>query len=469
MAVVTVLPASAVTDREMEEARTIATKAYLRYANNGSGYLDEVNAKTMADLEKSLKAKEKENIKAFKAIKVPSDYASWDKEKLVAFWSGTALNTSGLIPEGKAARTRIRKQIGAMKISAPKATDPAPPETSGKESPDGTTTSAEGSTAVAPEAVASDTLGSFDPALQDQDILADQKALAEDAENRSLEKEENSTWVYVVILCVLIGVVIWLATYAAKIMKRQNRDDEREDAGNNPAPEMVSEISKGEREEIDETIHRLNTRLRSEQERCIEISRNAERIKLENDRLQQRYDKLLGERNQLIQQINDLKIRIEKAEAVAKVASQGETEDVRPIRKCDEVLPDLESRQEERQQKPKQPASAQTAKDILHVIYLGRTNADGIFVRADRRVSPGNTVYRLDTEDGLVGTFHVVELPVVTRMVLERPVEMLSHGCVAENLADTAGMSGIVTEDSGTAIFENGYWRVLRPSRIHYE
>ena len=36
------LQATAVTDKEMEEARTITAKAYLRYANDGSGYLDEV-------------------------------------------------------------------------------------------------------------------------------------------------------------------------------------------------------------------------------------------------------------------------------------------------------------------------------------------------------------------------------------------------------------------------------------------
>lgn len=69
----------------------------------------------------------------------------------------------------------------------------------------------------------------------------------------------------------------------------------------------------------------------------------------------------------------------------------------------------------------------------------------------------------------MVGTFHVVDLPVVTRVVLENPREMLSGGCVAKDIDDTLGATSIVTEDSGTAIFENGYWRVLRPSRIRYE
>ncbi|MDE7402106.1 MAG: hypothetical protein K2M87_01690, partial [Muribaculaceae bacterium] len=87
IAVAAAIPVSAVTDREMEEARAITAKAYLRYANNGSGYLDEITAKSMSELESKLKAKEKENLAAFKSVKVPSDYASWDKEKLVEFWA----------------------------------------------------------------------------------------------------------------------------------------------------------------------------------------------------------------------------------------------------------------------------------------------------------------------------------------------------------------------------------------------
>lgn len=39
-AVVAALPAAAVTDKEMDEARAITAKAYLRWANNGSGYLE---------------------------------------------------------------------------------------------------------------------------------------------------------------------------------------------------------------------------------------------------------------------------------------------------------------------------------------------------------------------------------------------------------------------------------------------
>lgn len=448
VSIVGTMPAWAVTEREMEEARTIAAKAYLRYANNGSGYLDDVSARTMAELEKNLKAKEKENIKAFKAIKVPGDYASWDKAKLVEFWGTKAFETAGLIAEGKGARPRVRKQINAMAISAP-----APAEKPEQKTEEQKTEE--------PAAAAEPVADTPQPAMQqnpapesaiaEQDILADQNAIAEDAKNRSLEKEENSTWIYVVILCVLIGVVIWLVTYAAKIMKRQgDADRERDNVRDTRAAQGMSA---SEREEVEETIHRLNKRLHDEQERNIETSRAAERLKLDNERLKERFDKLMAERNALEAELRDTKERLAAAMRAEK------NRDVEEPRKIVEAS---------RQQAPA-PQPQKVDPEVLRVIYLGRTNSEGIFVRADRRVSPGNTVYRLDTEDGLVGTFHVVELPVVTRMVLERPVEMLSHGCVAKDLADTAGATGIVTEDSGTAIFENGYWRVLRPSRIRYE
>lgn len=83
------IPALAVTEKEMEEAKAITAQAYLRYANDGSGYLDDFRATSMAQLESKLKAKEKENLKAFRSVKIPGDYASWDKAKLLEFWGVT--------------------------------------------------------------------------------------------------------------------------------------------------------------------------------------------------------------------------------------------------------------------------------------------------------------------------------------------------------------------------------------------
>lgn len=409
----------AVSDREMEEARAIAAKAYLRYANNGSGYLDEVNARSIAELQKSLKAKEKENIKAFLAIPVPKDYATWDKTKLVEYWGSTAFQAAGLIEEGKGARPRVRKQIMAMSVSAPSAAAPA--ETSAEAAPaPAEAASAEASVAELPAEAAAD------PAAQQADILADQKAIEDDAKNAAPESQNsgsNSTWIYVVILCVLIGVVVWLVTFAAKVMNRQpdaagKNDDEAEEV----------------RAKARQAIASYKEKLAAHED----VERELKAREQEHVRREQ----------QLLARIADLEEKLSKAEA----------------RSYREPAPAPAPAPA-----PVQPAPAPVQEEILHVIYLGRANSRGIFVRADRRLSPGNTIYRLDTEDGLVGTFHVVDNPAVTAIALEHPLEMLSGGCSALDIEDTVGATSIVTESSGTAIFENGYWKVLRKSSIRYE
>ena len=118
------LMALAVTQKEMEQARTIAAKAYLRYANDGSGYLDDLNPTTMEELEASIKTKEKENIKAFKAIPVPTDYKDWNKDKLLEYWAVTAFQNKGLLEKGRGGRIRARSQINKMTIAPPQPETP---------------------------------------------------------------------------------------------------------------------------------------------------------------------------------------------------------------------------------------------------------------------------------------------------------------------------------------------------------
>lgn len=441
-------PAFAVTEREMEQARTIAAKAYLRYANDGSGYLDEVKATSIAELRKQLKEKERENIKAFIAIPVPSDYPSWTKDKLIEYWSTTALNTAGLVSKGKVAKSRIRRQIGEMSVSAPDKQEPAKAEEPAAETPQAAVKS------DIPSSLTDESELQNAPATdvaQDQtDILKDQNAIAADAQNVSLEKQDNSTWVYVLVLCILIAAVIWLVAYAAKVMKRQNAREEAHGAAiaDNVSAELRKELSTR-----DETISKLNQRLHDEQERCIETSRTAERLKLDNQRLNDQLEKIRAERTRLQNRVEDLENQLADIAAAARAPRAVEASP--SARLADTATPEPEPA-------PKEP-------EILKVIYLGRANSRGIFVRADRRVSPGNTIYRLDTDDGLVGTFHVVDLPAVTRAALENPLELLGGGCSARDIEDSVGATSIVTESSGTAIFENGCWKVLRKSRIRYE
>lgn len=421
LAIMVTVPALAVTDNEMEQARTIAAQAYLRYANNGSGYLDEVKATNLADLQKELKAKEKENIKAFLAIPVPKDYAQWDKAKLAEYWSVTVLNNPGLIAQGKGAKSRIRSRINAMTVSDPAAQPAAPTAPDAAETP-------------APEQPAAGLSDSVPQEIlsQEQDILADQKAIEADSQNPSLESTSNHTWIYVVILVILIAVVIWLVIYAAKVMKHQRPAD-----GDSNDPEGLEEMRERAKRAIaqyKDKLQDLNEQLQASDNRLAEAQEEARRYKEDNRRLNER--------------IADLQAKLRAAATTQASPAPRQQPQPRP-----QARPNPEKKTD----------------DILHVIYLGRANSRGIFVRADRNYSNGNTVYKLDTEDGLTGTFEYVDNPSMNRTVLERPKEMLSGGCSADDIEDTLGATEIVTESRGTAIFENGYWKVLRKSRIRFK
>ena len=87
------LPSIAVSDKDMQQAKVIDAKLYLRWNNKGSGYLDEVSASSMSELESKLKAQEKENLQAFNSVKIPSDYASWDINYLTLVFNPYAYNS----------------------------------------------------------------------------------------------------------------------------------------------------------------------------------------------------------------------------------------------------------------------------------------------------------------------------------------------------------------------------------------
>lgn len=392
--------AFAVTDKEMEQARTIAAQAYLRYANDGSGYLDDVKATTMSELESKLKAKEKENLKSFKSVNVPSDYASWDKAKLVEFWSITFFTSPNLMEKGKAAKSRVKSRISAMTVSD-KAAEPAPEP---KAAPVAEEKTPEQQPA---EEVAAQPEPTAEAAIEKtEEILADQNAIEEDMNSREPKKESGNTIWYVVLLVILIGCVIWLVSFAAKVMKKQ-----------------AVQIAEGSEGKIDSD--NINKELGK---RNRELAEEVERLRAENKKL-----------------MSELK-SAQAAASARKYAPKQEAVEVKP----EPVAP--------------KPAERRTP----NVIYLGRANAKGLFVRADRR-PVDTTVFRLDTRDGLVGTYHVVDSPEVVEMVTSDPEHYLYGACTGSDLDDTEGVDSIVTINSGTAVFEDECWKVLRKSRIRYE
>lgn len=438
----TAIPSMAVTKEEMEQARVIAAQAYLRYANNGSGYLDDLHPKSMAELESKLKAKEKENIKAFKAVGTPSDYGSWDKEKLVEYWGTTFFKAKGLDQAGLGARTRVRTRVGALKVSAP-APDkvkPAPAEPAPAEP---AADAPQGSPATAQ--AGNDSPAPAEAAMQQLSAIEDSAAasLADAEEQAPVERESSSTWIYVLVLVILVGVVIALVAYASSIMKRQSRDNAggRTSSGSDDDGE-----NERLRSRLAETVAAKNNEIAALQEQL----RSAEARSRRSDG---EAASLRGELESLRSEITALRGRLAAAEAV---------------RNTDTAVSAAARTTASRPDGGNTHAAETPRRRPSRTIYLGRVNSRGIFVRADRDLNPGQTVYVLHTTDGMSGTFEVADDPTICEVALMTPVETLGGGCTATHLDNPGLATAIETDTPGMAVFEGGCWRVARKARISY-
>jgi hypothetical protein len=102
------------------------------------------------------------------------------------------------------------------------------------------------------------------------------------------------------------------------------------------------------------------------------------------------------------------------------------------------------------------------------IIYLSQANANGVFLRADASYNMGNSIFKLVTSDGYSGSFTVIDDPTVHELALMMPVDFLINACTGKNLQLAGGARRIVNDSTGTAVFENGRWRVSRKAQIHY-
>lgn len=417
-------PAVAVSDKDMEEAKVIAAKLYLRWSNNGSGYLDDLSASSMADLESKLKSQEKENLKDFKKVNIPADYASWDKERFVQFWGTTFFTSPALSADGKRAKDRVKAKVSALNVSAPSASkkeepkteEPKAEETKPDEKKDeaqnGNTAAEEGITIPEPQEVM----------MRQEEAVVDSLGMLQAEEesaalSKHAEKAKNNTWIYVAILIVLVILVVWLMVYAANMMKKQGGS-------------LSSASSEGDKK----------------------LKKEISVLEAENNRLR-------SEVSQLKSQIDELKT------SAARMRSKY-SEQKKPETTVETAVPKENIRQSEREVIRE---SAKPQPKVINEIFLGRANPKGLFVRGDRRPNPGYTVYRLDTKDGIVGTFRFVDTPEALTLVLSNPLHFLAGGCVSENFEEAENATRILTDAPGTAILENGCWKVLRKSKIRFE
>jgi hypothetical protein len=396
------LDVKAVSREEMENAKTITAKLYLRYANNGSGYLDDVVATSMTELKAKLKKKELENLEAFNSVPVPpeSEYAGWDKAQLMQFWSTTFLDNPKLLAEGKLARKRIATQIHALNI-----TDSTVTKTTNEEP----VTEAVNTAATNPE-----------EALQAmEDSVASANAELESKEIEPKEAgSEDSTITYVVILCILVAAVAALVIYASRILKKQPDD-------NNDQKVTVTD------ENVTKVLYEKDNEINSLKARIEEMNTAA---------------------NEYREHILYLKEQLKKVQAEL---------DSRPTAVAPTTIA------EQVQPTNTQPAAAPRS-NRSRVIYLSRANKNGIFLGAQREPDARTSLFKLVTNDGVTGTFALIDSQHTDDLIFSNPEESLAYSCSCKDM-NTDDKDKVITERGGTAIFEDGRWRVLRKALIKFE
>ena len=175
--------------------------------------------------------------------------------------------------------------------------------------------------------------------------------------------------------------------------------------------------------------------------------------------------------------INYLKSEKEKADADR--ARTGANTALGPQARAEEPAPvvtlnDRYTQRREQQQPgvgqagPARHAETQPApRPGQRIIYLGRANREGMFVRAERSLNPQHSLFRLQTTDNVSGTYTVADDPEVASRVLANPDLLMAVSCELED-TDTYGKESVDTVTPGTAIFEGGRWRVLRPALIRF-
>ena len=101
--------------------------------------------------------------------------------------------------------------------------------------------------------------------------------------------------------------------------------------------------------------------------------------------------------------------------------------------------------------------------------FLSRPAANGTFTSVSTHLEPGNSIFRLSTEDGANGTFEVIPDPAVHQLALMMPTENLTRACTGHNIQISAGKTSIITDTPGHAKKEGNLWKIVKPAVIHYE
>ena len=472
----------AVTPEELEQARTHAAIVYLRNANPGSDYLDKVSVGSRSALRAKLRNdKDRDNLELFnRKLPSTSGYESWDKEKL-SDYAQKAVSAPGNYQSTGFARSQVKKRISAMAVKAPSGTARPADDTQARQPEE---QPAEEPVAVQAPADAMDTRqAEADSALS----AAEDSLMAQQPQQQEVASSGSNT-VYIVILCILVALVVVLVVYAARYFSRQEKEkrgEERFVIGGEERP-----ASRGEERSVSGRPDPLSapaTPARPTERREDRDTHRRSRVEPElepDDNPQRVIESLRAENRELRRACEEYKYHInylksEKEKADADRARTGATTALGPQAHAEEHAPvvTLNDRYTQRREQqhpgigqagPARHAETQPApRPGQRIIYLGRANREGMFVRAERSLNPQHSLFRLQTTDNVSGTYTVADDPEVASRVLANPDLLMAVSCELKD-TDTYGKESVDTVTPGTAIFEGGRWRVLRPALIRF-
>ena len=118
--------------------------------------------------------------------------------------------------------------------------------------------------------------------------------------------------------------------------------------------------------------------------------------------------------------------------------------------------------QSKTQPMPQQPKPAQRTT----VFFLSMPGVDGTWRDASAVKNPSQSLYQMISEDGVNGRFIVLNEPIAVQMITMQVTKYLNPVCRMTNTMSQ--VSGIVTDEPGICIKENGVWRVTRKAVAHY-
>lgn len=437
VAIVTAIPSFAVTDKEMEQAKAIAAKHYLRYANNGSDYLDKLNPTSLAELSGSLKAKEKENLKSFNAVAVPKDYASWDKDKLVQYWSSTFFKSPGLKEDGKKCLGILARNLKKINVGAPAADTPENSVAENTKNVENTE-----QPAAASQNTAGDSQEGIDAANTDAETelaVAQAQADAGVVEEQP-RKSSNTTW-YIAILVLLVAGVVWLVVYASKSMKETgaNLSDRK------ASEKEIRDTKRAAKEELQKMRDQYASSLTSKNSEIKQLKSQSEALETELEAARNENTALRRELDLTRKELSATQTRRHEP------AQQRQSQAVNPVPVAE---------------KPQAAPAKQGG--LPPLVYLGYVNQRGLFVKASRSLNVDSSVFVMDIPDGHHGQFRVVNDNKVLDRLLENINQWLAGGCVIENPEDADIANEIITLQPGEAVFSDNTCRVTKKARIKF-